>query len=112
MDRKIRDRGSKKWTAMMLPEHVEALREWLDEDNYIEKPEFDDWELQLIQEEIEIGFKRKNIVFVRTWQEGKIITFQGVIKEIDFQFRCIVLEDPFETERIPVEEIIGIQSMD
>ena len=36
---KIRDRGTKKWSmAMMLPEHVEALAKWMDEDHYVERP--------------------------------------------------------------------------
>lgn len=112
MDRKRRDRGTKKWTAMMLPEHVAALKDWLDEDQYVEKPEFDDWELQLIQDEVEVAFKRKNVVLIRTWKEGKIKAFQGVIEKINLRTGHILLEDPFGTDRIQVTEIIGVQSMD
>ena len=51
----IRDRGTKKWTAIMLPAHIEELRNWMDKDHFIERPELTDWDLQSIQEEIEVG---------------------------------------------------------
>jgi len=42
----IRDRGSIKWTAMMLPEHVKLLREWAEEDSYQQKPELDEQQME------------------------------------------------------------------
>ena len=39
----LRDRGNIKWTAMMLPEHVQRLRTWQQEDQQITKPTFDEW---------------------------------------------------------------------
>jgi len=42
----IRDRGSIKWTAMMLPEHVKLLREWAEEDSYEQKPELDEQQME------------------------------------------------------------------
>ena len=38
----IRDRGRKKWTAMMLPEHITKLRDWVGKDSYEEKPAIDE----------------------------------------------------------------------
>ena len=34
----------------MLPEDVVELRRWIDQDNYPERPELNEWDLQLIQE--------------------------------------------------------------
>ena len=72
-----RDRGRIKWTAMMLPEHVSALREWQEEDILGDRPELNEWDLQLIQEEIEFAYKRKCQTLIRTWENGKITEFQG-----------------------------------
>ncbi|MGN4125037.1 hypothetical protein ACMGD3_08480 [Lysinibacillus sphaericus] len=42
----IRDKGTIKWTTMLLPEHVEKIRKWKQE-VYIEAPRsLSDWELE------------------------------------------------------------------
>jgi len=53
----IRDRGNIKWTAMLLPEHVKAVRDWLETDGHIERPNLDDWELESILMEIDLAYK-------------------------------------------------------
>ena len=104
-----RDRGRIKWTAMMLTEHVEKLREWMDEDNYVERPALDEFDMQLIQEEIELAYKRKCQALIKTWKNGKVEKQQGIIDEIDLRLMVIVLVDSFEKDRISVSDIIGIQ---
>lgn len=44
----IKDRGSLKWTSMMLPEHVKQLREWEQEDR--DTAENREWDEQLLEE--------------------------------------------------------------
>lgn len=46
----IRDRGSIKWTAMMLPEHVKLLRDWAEEDKYEQMPELDEQQIEIMNE--------------------------------------------------------------
>lgn len=108
----IRDRGNIKWTAMMLPEHVAKLRDWMDKDRYIERPVLEDFDLQSIQEEIEVAYKRKCQTLLKTWIDGKIIPYQGTIEKIDIHSKCIILEDPFGIERIPVADVISVQCID
>ncbi|KAA0964931.1 YolD-like family protein [Sporosarcina sp. ANT_H38] len=105
----IRDRGTKKWTAMMLSEHVRELRIWKDKDNYEERPLLDDFDLQAIQYEIEVAYKRKCLTFVKSWENGKIILHSGVIKEIDVESMCITIYGPFGKDRILVKDIIGVR---
>ena len=108
----IRDRGNIKWTAMMLPEHVKELRKWMDQDNYTERPELNEWDLQLIQEELELAYKKKCETLVKTWVDGRIIHHQGIVEAIDLLKMCIGLEDPFGSEIIPVADIINVQSVE
>jgi hypothetical protein len=105
----IRDRGTKKWTAMMLSEHLVELRKWLKEDNYEERPELDDFDLQAIQKEVEVAYKRKCLTFVKSWDKSNIILHSGVIKEINAQSMCVMIDGPFGTDRMPVSNIIGVQ---
>lgn len=108
----IRDRGNIKWTAMMLPEHVKELREWMDEDHHTMKPELTEWDLQIIQEELEMVYKRKCETLIKTWKDGRMIHHQGIIVDIDILRKCIVLEDPFGFDALLVEDIISVQSIE
>lgn len=108
----IRDRGNIKWTAMMLSEHIKELRVWKDEDNHIERPELSEWDLQTIQEEIEVAYKRKCQTLVKTWKDGKIMSRGGIIESIDLRTMALILDNPFGTERIVVADIIDLQCME
>lgn len=107
-----RDRGKIKWTAMMLPEHISLLREWQKEDDYVNKPELTDIDLQDIQEQLESAMLRKCMTQIRTWQDGKVTDYLGTVEEIDVRNQLIMLQDPFEIERIPAVDIIFIQHVD
>ncbi|SDM84595.1 YolD-like protein [Fictibacillus solisalsi] len=48
----LRDRGSIKWTAMMLPEQVKALRQFDWEQEKKVKPELDEQQLEMMEETI------------------------------------------------------------
>ncbi|MDS0320891.1 YolD-like family protein, partial [Mycobacterium tuberculosis] len=104
----IKDRGRIKWTAMMLTEHVERLREWYAEDQLTERPELNEWDLQSIQEELEVAYKRQCETQIKTWEAGKIKSYRGTIKEINIHNKVIFLDDPFGTDRIEVKDIIAM----
>ena len=96
----------------MLPEHVAELRQWKDQDNYTKRPQLNEWDQQTIQEEIELAYKRKCEALVKTWFEGEIVEYQGVINDIDLIKMCIILEDPFGIETIAVVDVINVQILE
>ncbi|WP_037561730.1 YolD-like family protein [Sporosarcina ureae] len=104
-----RDRGKLKWTSLMLPEHLERLRDWQWEDEYIERPELTDWELQTMQETLEVAWRRRGETWIKTWHDGEVRFHQGEIEALDLQTMTIVLRDPFGTERIHVADVIDVQ---
>ena len=107
---KIHDRGTKKWAmAMMLPEHVEAFKKWMDEDHYVERPQLDDFDPENIQESIDIAYKRRCETHVATWGNGEIMHYGGKITEIDIKSRVLILDTPFGIERLPFADIVGVQ---
>lgn len=109
---KIRDRGNKKWSmAMMLPEHVEKIKKWKDADNYIERPQFDEWELQGLQGEIELAYKRQSEVSVSVWKAGRMEPFIGKISKLDQRLNLIWIEGPFGEDRVPVVDLVRVECM-
>lgn len=107
----IRDRGNIKWAGMMLSEHVTEMRKWMAEEDDVEQPILNEWELQLIQEELELAYKGERETLVKTWINGRIIQHQGIIHSLDVSGMWIELEDPFGSERIVVADIVSIQSV-
>lgn len=106
----IRDRGNIKWTAMMLPEHVAKLRDWMDADGRVERPQLDDWELEAIQIEVELAYQRQCEVNVTVWREGKTVVYMGKISKLDVQHGYLSLDSPFGHDQIPVAEVIRVDS--
>ncbi|GKV65767.1 MULTISPECIES: YolD-like family protein [Sporosarcina] len=108
MDRN-RDRGNMKWTSLMLPEHLERLRDWQQEDQYTERPELTDFELQSMQQTLETAWRRKCEVAIKTWHEGKVHFYQGIIEALNPSASTILLSDPFGKDKLAVPAIIDVQ---
>ena len=83
------------------------INAWGNEEQYEERPQLDDFDLQSIQEEIELAYKRKCQTLIIIWKDGKFIMRCGVIKEINSQSLCIFLDDTFGNVRISVADILG-----
>ncbi|WP_338657198.1 YolD-like family protein (plasmid) [Sporosarcina psychrophila] len=108
----IRDRGTKKWRGLMLSEHTQAVNDWMVSDGQVERPQFDEWELESIQMELEFAYKRQSEAMVTTWRKGKLFTYTGKISELDHRLNLISIEGPFGDDKIPVVDVIKVQSME
>lgn len=103
-----RDRGAIKWTSLFVPEHLARIREWYAEDDYMERPELDQFDWDNVQETLDAAYKRNCEAEVQTWEDGKIIYHQGKIREINIQAKVVLLEDPFGVDRIAISDIINV----
>lgn len=82
----IRDRGSIKWTAMMLPEHVKLLKEYNEGLDKVERPTLDEDQLEEINQRIYEAMEyRKELVF-SFYDQGYMKFFVGHVHYID-EFR-------------------------
>ncbi|WP_298830044.1 YolD-like family protein [uncultured Planococcus sp.] len=108
----IKDRGIIKWQGMMLTEHVEMIRAWYEEDKHDAKPDLDETDLQLLQEELVLAAQRKCQVKMKSWKEKKFHYHIGTIRELNAKNRLIVYEDPEGLHRLPINELIGIWLID
>ncbi|WP_336822925.1 YolD-like family protein [Sporosarcina sp. USHLN248] len=107
----IKDRGRIKWTAMMLPEHIQALRKMNEENDYVERPELTEWELQGLQGELERAFVQKIDTIVTTWKDGKTSPYIGKITKLDPIHGLISIDGPYGSDHIPVGNIVKVHSM-
>ncbi|WP_433594986.1 YolD-like family protein [Lysinibacillus xylanilyticus] len=100
----IRDRGTIKWTAMMLPEHIQKIKQWKRE-AFAEAPRtLSEWELEDLQQTINQAFKQHKTVTISTWQEAKYVQWTGIITALD-ESQKLVLETLTTVKRIPFHSI-------
>jgi len=89
----IRDRGRKKWTSLMLPEHVELLKELWDEENQREKPILEEQMKEFIEKKILNSYVTQRSICVKYYKNNQILRVQGKIIHLDEQkgqitFQC------------------------
>lgn len=108
----LRDRGTIKWTAMMLTEQVELLREWYDDDDKSPKPNLNEWNLEQIQEDLNVAYKRKCQIEITIWQKGYYVSHVGVIEKIDVAAGQLVLVNSNNKIKINVNDVTKINCID
>jgi hypothetical protein len=106
----IRDRGRIKWVSMMLPEHVQLLREWAEEDTYEIKEELDEQHLEVMDEIISEAMEFDKPVTVIHYRNKKHELLIGNIHYWNQLDHCLHIVDRFgEKHRIFLQNITDVQ---
>jgi len=109
----IRDRGRIKWTAMMLPEHVKMLRDWVKEDGYEQKREMDEQQMELMNETLSEAIELDQYVTITHYRDPNYEMVIGKIHYWDEMTQKLHVIDRFgEVHRISMEAIADIRITD
>lgn len=101
----IQDRGTMKWTALMLPEHVEKIKEWKQE-VFAESPkELTEWELEDLQQTMNQAINERLIIILSVWEVSKYVEWIGTIESIIPDTKELVLQNLTKVKRIPLQNI-------
>lgn len=108
----IRDRGKMKWVSMMLPEHVQLLREWADEDSYEERVNLDEQQLEEIDRTIAEAMEHRMLVAISYYDQKRYHVMVGHIHYYDEWKRQLHVIDRFEeAQSIKLMDIMDIRSV-
>lgn len=90
----VNDRGSIKWTAMMLPEHIQMLNKmWKDKERKA-KPMLDEQELEEINMKLQLAIHHHHLpVQIKYYSDYDYKVIKGKIKKIDLADKYIQLDD-------------------
>ncbi|MDM5248735.1 MULTISPECIES: YolD-like family protein [unclassified Lysinibacillus] len=102
----IQDRGNIKWASMMLPEHLELLREFKQEHTE-QRRELTEWELEELQKTIDQAFNQQLDIKLEVWKDYKITQWTGIIKSMNTNE--LILETLLKTKSIPIQSIQSAQ---
>lgn len=108
----IRDRGRIKWTAMMLPEHVKLLRDLVKEDQYEQKKNIDEQQLEEMNEILAEAVKFDQFMEVTYYHHHNYERIVGKMHDWDDLAQNLYLIDQFaEKHQIPITDIANIRLM-
>lgn len=89
----INDRGMKKWTQMMLPEHRAMLKELDCKKQYSPKPDLDEQEIEEMVRCAQEAFAMGVPVTFTCWTTGQVENITGIIQKFDQQGGQFKLDD-------------------
>jgi len=105
----IRDRGRIKWTAMMLPEHVEQLRDWQKEDEHQLRQQPDEQQIEQWNYQIHEAAERNLQLSIHYWDNEKVVESKGHIQKINTLDGTLhLVSDNGEAHRIPFVHLKSI----
>lgn len=104
----LRDRGNIKWTSLMLPEHVELLKDMWQEDTKVQKPELDEQEMEAMEQRLYHAYHCTESVQLTVYTDGEFSTVTGSIKQINKQTQTFRLTRNHAERTIGFKEIVGV----
>lgn len=112
-DQPREDRGTKKWTTMMLPEHKEQLKDMWEHKKNEARPYFDEQQLEEFSKIVVHAYSENlpvQLVYCRSeiFKEKNIHTIIDVITEINPRLHTIIVED----KCIYIKDLLDIQLAD
>ncbi|MGE7840692.1 YolD-like family protein [Lysinibacillus sp. NPDC093712] len=101
----IDDRGNMKWTSLMLPEHLDKLKEWKKEQFYDTKRVLTEWEFDEIEQIIQRSYKMKEQVKLTIWSNNKLYDVIGIITGTDILNKELLIETDISIKRITFDQL-------
>jgi len=106
----IRDRGTIKWTSMMLPEHVKMLRDWKIEQTYENKREVDEQLLDEMNFQLHQAIHEDRAVTITYYKNHHHYQVNGKISKINLlENRIAVKEDAEEYMELSLTNVVDVK---
>lgn len=103
------DRGTIKWTTLMLPEHAALLKELWDEDKKVRKPQLDLQEIERMNQQLLEAYERQLTVALLVHENGSEIVHSGKIGRMDKNKKCLTIHEKDHTEiKVPFHSVIRL----
>ncbi|MFC4557329.1 YolD-like family protein [Virgibacillus kekensis] len=103
------DRGTIKWTSLMLPEHVELLKAMWEEDRITKKPLLDPQEIELLNVKLQNAYNKRSVINLTFYTNKEIVNQIGVISRMDKNRQSLLLKKPDNQKiTVPFSDILAI----
>jgi hypothetical protein len=89
----LKDRGNKKWTAMMLIEHRKRLKELKESEKDREKPILDNQVKEEINYKLQQAVQKKLPVEIKYYDNKRFKTATGVVKKVNLNRKEVIISE-------------------
>ncbi|MGJ9458491.1 YolD-like family protein [Oceanobacillus sp. CF4.6] len=89
----VNDRGNIKWTAMMMPEHINLLNQMWEEKEHKIKSELDEQQLNDINMKLQLAIHNDLSITIEYYKRYDFHKINGKLKKIDTMKRYLQLND-------------------
>lgn len=111
MANEINDRGTKKWTSIMLPEHVAALKQMFKEEERKEKPILDDQKKMEINFLLQAALSSDASLEIEYYADYDYHTIKGRLLMIDSLNGYLHIDGP-ELTKLAFNQILDVMILD
>lgn len=110
----IRDRGTKKWTSLMLPEHVKQLRDFFEDEYYkVDKPVLDEQQLEEMNEKIQEAMEYQSLLKFTYYKNGHMKELKGYIHNAHPTEKTLyIVNKEMERIKLRIEDIVQLESIE
>ncbi|MFB7140515.1 YolD-like family protein [Gottfriedia sp. NPDC056225] len=106
----IRDRGTIKWTSMMLPEHVKILRDWKVSQNYEQPKDVDEQLLEEMNRQLQQAIHEDASVQITYYKDHYHHNVKGKIGKINLhQNRLSIYEEQAGYMELYLSDIVDVK---
>ncbi|MBS4747566.1 YolD-like family protein [Bacillus altitudinis] len=105
----LRDRGTIKWTAMMLPEHVARLKHDLAETKKIDKPIIDEQQAEEFESTIAYAMSVNKPLNFSIFDLGVVNQLKGFTQYINYEKKMLHIKDMSDDIHfVLLDDIVGV----
>ena len=108
----LKIRSCSKWTALMLPEHIEMIKEWKNEQYAVMPRELVEWELEELQQVIQRATVMKKLVTLTLWDSNNLHNVTGMITATDTINKELLLDTDLAVKHIAFDRIQNAEIVD
>lgn len=104
----MKDRGTIKWTAMMLPEHLQMLNDYWDSMDHKIKPILDEQQLEEIGIRLHEAISKNLEVEITYFGDYDYLLVKDKVYSVNYSGKYLKMDD-FDRTKIEFDCIIDIQ---
>lgn len=104
---KVNDRGTIKWTSLMLPEQQQILEKMWSEQNKKEKPILDKQELEILDKKMQIAIHEDVPVSITYFSDGEYEIKKGKLKQVNGLEEYLQLDD---LTKIKLKDVLDVET--
>src|SRR5690625_4999913 len=109
----LRDRGTIKWTSLMLPEYVELLKKMWRDTEKVNMPVHDSQELELMNGQLVQAYERKSLIVLSIYKDGFIEEISRTIMNFHIHQAQISLQTKNDLEKIiNLNQLVSLRIVD